>query len=465
MTIRFYKFGKRINSTKIPVDGDCEDVEANVILKDGCTITNPVVELANIDGAKMYKYNYAYIPDFSRYYYISEWKFVNRVLECHMTVDVLSSFKLSIVLSEQYVARADVEIAQAANVLDTTPLLTADFTSAETSGSQLYESGYTDGFFIVGIISPNAAMGSVDYYYFQNISEMKIFTSKLLGDVDWLNVGDISDELTKCLINPMQYVASCKFFPLHIDGITTSTAPIKLGFWDLGITGSKLTKLDTTAIRFVSVPKHPQMGEVGVFANIHPYAQYTFNLDPFGSFPLDSAKLANMDEIECRVNIDFTTGEAKLYIFGGSNSGLVSINYGKVGVDIPLSTATTGILGIAAGAVGGFVQEFSGFLGNELASAATGVCNTIAGAASNVHTQGSQNTRAFLVGSPKIYAHFQNISTEYISKFGRAVCKTMKIGDIRGFVKCVNPVLDNCIMTDSEHQQVLDYMTRGFYNE
>lgn len=464
MTIRFYKFGKRTNSTKIPIDGDCDDVVVNVVLKDGCSITNPVVEIVNSDSAKMYKYNYAYIPEFSRYYYVSEWKFVNRVLECSLSVDVLSSFKLSIILSEQYIARASVPLEQSANVLDTTPLITADYTSAIESGETLYESGYTDGFFVVGIISPGAAMGSVDYYYFNNITDMKTFTSKLLGDVDWLNVGDVSDELTKCLVNPMQYVASCKFFPLHIDGITTSTAPVKLGFWDLGISGSKLEKLETTVVRFVDVPKHPQTGEVGLFANIHPYSQYTFSLDPFGTFPLDSAKLTGLDRIECRVNIDFATGEAKLSILG-ENFGLVSINYGKLGIDIPLSTANTGILGIAAGVVGAVVQEFSGFLGNELASSATGVCNTIAGAASNVCTQGSQNTRAFLSGSPTIYAHFQTISTEYIGKFGRAVCKTMKIGDVTGFVKCVNPVLDGCIMTDGEHRQVLEFMSGGFYNE
>lgn len=63
-------------------------------LKDGCSVLSPSVVLT---GENLSGFNYAYIPEFSRYYFIKEITSVKSGLwEISMRVDVLETYKDSI---------------------------------------------------------------------------------------------------------------------------------------------------------------------------------------------------------------------------------------------------------------------------------------------------------------------------------------------------------------------------------
>ena len=66
MNVIFYSHLKRSNSTKLPSGG----TEIACVLKDDCSVISPVLE---IKTATLPDYNYAYIPDFGRYYYVNDW--------------------------------------------------------------------------------------------------------------------------------------------------------------------------------------------------------------------------------------------------------------------------------------------------------------------------------------------------------------------------------------------------------
>lgn len=95
ITVEFFNFSKRKNSTAIPTGA--AQKTASVLLKDDCTLENPVFELKAANIAEYGIYNYVHVSDFGRYYFI-----VNRtyktgsvvVIQC--TVDVLASFKAAI---------------------------------------------------------------------------------------------------------------------------------------------------------------------------------------------------------------------------------------------------------------------------------------------------------------------------------------------------------------------------------
>ena len=60
-------------------------------LKQECSISSPVIMIENENPVN---YNYAYIPEFNRYYYISDMVSVrNNLWRIYLTVDVLMSFK------------------------------------------------------------------------------------------------------------------------------------------------------------------------------------------------------------------------------------------------------------------------------------------------------------------------------------------------------------------------------------
>lgn len=62
------------------------------VLKDEVNIINPVINIAGIDSL-MADVNYAYIPQFNRYYYVDSITSLNTgLLQINLTVDVLQSF-------------------------------------------------------------------------------------------------------------------------------------------------------------------------------------------------------------------------------------------------------------------------------------------------------------------------------------------------------------------------------------
>ena len=73
-------------------------------LKESCDVLAPVI---NFECDALMKYNYAYIPDFRRYYFITKFtNVVNNVWEVEFKVDPLMSFKgdilaLSVVVDKQ----------------------------------------------------------------------------------------------------------------------------------------------------------------------------------------------------------------------------------------------------------------------------------------------------------------------------------------------------------------------------
>lgn len=91
MEVRFfYQFKKRKNSTLQP-SGDY--LQLNCTLKNGTSIINPVIECQLPFESSYSNYNYAFIPDFGRYYYISDLTWNNAIAEFTLQSDLLASFR------------------------------------------------------------------------------------------------------------------------------------------------------------------------------------------------------------------------------------------------------------------------------------------------------------------------------------------------------------------------------------
>ena len=91
MQIKFYynsseknKIGKSI-SRELTMNGN---------LRDECSVINPTIL---VEHSNLSNYNYVYIPEFNRYYFITEMTIVrNNLWRISLKVDVLESFKFNI---------------------------------------------------------------------------------------------------------------------------------------------------------------------------------------------------------------------------------------------------------------------------------------------------------------------------------------------------------------------------------
>ena len=75
-------------------------------LKDATSVLNPVLIIRTSDP--VYNYNYLYIQEFGRYYFINDIKSVNNnVWEISAHVDVLETYKAAILSNEAVIRRQD----------------------------------------------------------------------------------------------------------------------------------------------------------------------------------------------------------------------------------------------------------------------------------------------------------------------------------------------------------------------
>lgn len=76
-----------------------------IILKDMTTIDNPVIRIQTAEDIT--GFNYAYIPSLNRYYFVNDIEiYPNKIFILHLHIDVLESFKESILKSKALITKA-----------------------------------------------------------------------------------------------------------------------------------------------------------------------------------------------------------------------------------------------------------------------------------------------------------------------------------------------------------------------
>ena len=91
MTLDLYK---NLSDNKV-VDKSISQLGStlNGILREDCSVINPVILIEDFTGFNISNANYAYISEFGRYYYITNIVIINhKLFELHMHVDVLKTY-------------------------------------------------------------------------------------------------------------------------------------------------------------------------------------------------------------------------------------------------------------------------------------------------------------------------------------------------------------------------------------
>jgi hypothetical protein len=357
--VKFYNFSKDVVSTKRPTD---EGITTTCLLKEPCSIISPTISITGI--ANVYNYNYAYIEDFKRYYFISNWTFQNGLWYGSLSVDVLASFKDEIGAATEYVVRA--ESKSDGNIVDTVYPTKANCTIKKTvlsytDSSNPFVGGITEGgFYVVGVFNTDENTAGGISCYLMTKSQYKKFQSKLLDSSNWVT----EDAITKMSFNPLQYIATVTWYPFLpvklwdvSDWEVLTELPI--GWWQ--ITGVGCYRLPDDFIRelnfTLTVPKHPQASSRGAYLNTSPYSSYVLACWPFGIMELDSTYLYNSSTISCEIKIDFSTGGAYLTV-NNSVGNMIKQVGGNIGIPVQIAQIATNVTGALTGAqsaVGGAI--------------------------------------------------------------------------------------------------------------
>ena len=333
----FYKNDKKVNSTKLPVSSP-DDIMLSVELKDVVNLFTPSLIISTdtfVSGGHIInpmKWNYCYLPDFERYYFVRSWSWVLGRWECSLEVDVMASFKTEIGNTSAFVLRAASQYDP--DLIDTkypteTQISGAEQDTQTPSGNivtvwntNIKNASIDDGFYVISVINDDDnAIGGVSHYALSAYSMAELM-NKLYSAPTWMGITDanISNDLQKMLINPIQYINSCMWIPVGFTGgVGVRTIPI--GWWSITLSTGYAYRLDTAncvkdvSVSFPLTKTHPQFdAQKRRWLQLSPFTTAALYFPPFGFIPLDMTKIYMSSSLEVSVRLDVITGKGTLFI-------------------------------------------------------------------------------------------------------------------------------------------------------
>lgn len=468
-TVRLFRFSKRNNSTARPSGG----TSFPCTIKAESGVLNPDLIIDFGGAASFSDFNYAYIPDFDRYYWISEMINMGPVWNLKLRCDSLASWRDTIGSTSLYILRSSAE--SDGNIFDTYYPAKADSSLTVNSGTNPFsgsDGGISGGVFICGIVSKNATVGCIAYKAISSGGFSTLCTA-LLDDTLLENSGfDIKDAslpLQKSLADPLQYIKTCIWLPIS-EAEIVGTSQLGLYVWDWNIpvvpnTNVSMAQGYNTYTVSLTVPKHPQASR-GEYLNTSPYSNYWLNVPPFGVIQLDSTALKNVTSVTCRICLDYITGIGTLYVYAGNS--LLNKLEAKVGVPINLSQVTRDYLSAATTTVSSVAEGVQNAIFGNWAGAVSGAASGIESATRamipRVQSTGGNGGFSGLYGNPALYGQFFTIADEDLAHNGRPLCKVRTPASLGGFMT----VLDGDISapaTDAELSEIRSFLEGGFYYE
>ena len=469
IAVNFYTFKKRMNSTMRPENAFPAVTPAATyycILKAGCDVMSPVISLDYGIANNPTALNYAYIPDFNRYYFVKTWQWEERLWNIYLEEDVLATARDAIKNSTGYVLRSssDYDGTIMDELYPTKPYALVRNTQPDANP---WTSSMAAGRFVVGIINNQpGAMGAVSYYVMTN-SEFKSLIATLMNNTSWLNVptdflsGGIDENFLKTLFNPIQYIASVKWFPF-VPATLTDVNSLSYGWWNFNNFTAHPLDLTTpyySSFRF-TLPSHPQAATRGDYLNCAPFTRHLLSAGPFGDVALDANEF-HAGSIICDMAVDCVSGAGQLWITSSTTLGTyyrtvsadmgVDIQIAQMGIDRlgQFETVATGIedtlssaLGTAATAtnITNLVNPLGGIFNAASQGAQTvrtgvhAIANGIRASLPQMQTSGINGSVAAYYRSPFLKTEYYELVTEDQTEKGRPLAQTRSLANMNGYV-------------------------------
>lgn len=475
MDITLYKFNKKANSTAVP-GSSVESITVICQVKTPSSIISPVVQLSK--GTDPIDYNYAYIKEWKRYYFISDITYSLGVWVLDLRVDVLASFRSQIKASSQYVIRS--ASSSDGNIVDNFYPTKGNSTKGKTYGSVANINGttpvptYFDGILFTGcyVVQVYSNNNSAITAYAMNQTAFNSLLTNLMNYVP-SDMSDVSSGVAKQLFDPLQYIVSVQWFPNFPDkGTGAAASSISFGGYSIGVSGT-CNIIDPTAWDWVysdiTVAKHPDVTSFP-YMQLSPYSNYRLYFEPFGTIPLDTTRLYGVSEIRCGWFVDYQKGMVHLEVTDkADSSNVIATSDSVLGVDIPIAQLTSDYLGVGSSIVSGtgrvledlITGNIFGAAGDFISSIGSGVMSMIP----NVSGKGTPGSFLIFRGEqPRIEYQFMNIVERDNNRYGSPLCQSVVLSDLSGFTVCSQASMQTS-GTAAESEQIESYLNTGVYLE
>ena len=463
-TTKLFSFSKPTNSTKQPT-GDGRSVPCKMV--EPCGVVNPILVFNFGVSENPSSYNYAYISEFSRFYWIEEWTWSKGLWRAACRVDVLASWRSQIRSSSEYVLRSASEVSP--SVVDTYYPAVNSFSYVNSVFQPWNARTLSSGSYVIGLLggSDGDTTGGVTYYIASQ-TLLNQFMNGIMSEPGWMGVpAEISEELMKCLVNPLQYVTSVMWFPIDPNEWASSAVVPYVGWWKPDVALLALTSAFTAEGSAGTRGSHPQAGSNRTYLNYSPYTRLSVQIPPFGTVALNPDQFPPGSEIHYEIVVDGVSGEGKLKLYSQGNANAPIVMASRVGVQLSVGQSTNPIEntgGSILSSAGGMLEGFSNALDKAVGKVFSGVGNTL----SYLNPQFSNVTYAggvsSYIDSGRLIQEFVRTTETDNEHLGSPVCKKMSLASLSGYTMVLDPDID-IPATAEEKSQISSFMSSGFYIE
>ena len=465
MDVIFYTHNKRNNSLKLPTEGNT----IPCVLKDSTSITAPVLELKT---ATRPIYNYAYISDFGRYYYVKEWTYNKGIWICYLTVDVLTSWRSNILNTTAYVEYSSSLYSN--SIMD--PRMMSSEEKFYTHWEEPEESAVfnTNGCYILSIISTDAnGYNGACAVYALTQSQLSQFSATITaqGFLDGVWEG-----LKNIFNNPFDAIVSCRWIPFDYSMLSGEEKEIVVVYAGSGVNGKLLTNNFVTTNFGTAIPSRTETKD---YTDVAPFVTGVLYLPFVGTVPLDLNAFYPSNYVYIKIVCDVVTGDL-VYTLGQSAEFFVSTYSGNCATQIPLSNNMVDSLGMVAssgGIIGGLVTTVAGIVKKDpsliskgLGATGLGTYGTVRSAEVHTQTNGAISSR--------VGAHVQrtielvlirsivpdSTGTGRKETIGLPCFRTNLLSTLSGYCQCSGASV-SAPATDNELALINDYLNSGIYIE
>lgn len=474
MNANFYHFNKRKNSTLLPAGSP---QIAEIRLKDSTSILSPAIEVQTL--SQPYTHNYIYIPEYDRYYFVSNWTYERGIWIAQTVEDYLASWRNSIRGTTAFVELSSSNYSSYA--IDSR---VANLTSYSRRQAQFLMRGIlsgdihndASGSFIIDVINDNKLHKSgMSQKYILNRAQMNAFAGAFQEPGIW-------EQLKQFYTNPLDSIIDCYYLPIDIGlyvGVANASE-VKLGEYTVpGVSG--FTTLNTSlACRSFTMTFPIQFA----YSDFRRATACTCELFvPFcGTCALPVAHMMYTNTLYVDYSIDPNTGGVQAIAYNQDNSGddrdeyhILATASGNMKVQLPVGQVQTRI--------GGYLGAIQGVAGSAASALISKDPNTYLGGISAFQSLAAQaeikNMGAFdgsILGAcigdgqwqeARLHTTCYNTLTEpsdLTAVQGRPCGKTLQLSSLSGYCQTSGASVSMAGM-DSERDEVNRLLDSGIYLE
>lgn len=526
--VNLYRFEKKVNSTKQPIEPSWH-ATFQATPRRGVSVLAPVLAITSTDEYPLIGYNYAYIPRYKRYYWITDIKVEpNNLWWVYLSCDVLATYKTDIQNSTEYVARS--ASAYVGTIEDGMYPSKAGSYLSMTSKESPWVSDLYSGTYVVGIINgiSGATSTAVTYYAFTaaqyaNLLD-KLQNQTTMASILGITVKDgIVQGLTGCLqdisydvyiaqLNPIQYIVSSVYIPIGRASLDTGASTnVDIGRWRIpDFVAPTIGYRAVVNCGIIDIPHHPQAADRGEYLNNPPHSVYSMHFPGFGVIELNGTRVSRRPVIRAKVVFDPYNGNGYLYLGTDDpdeDEGALGILSGNIGIPVPVTQMLAtdlrgnlianvakiasnvlsdkgGVMTAATTTFGNFVAgaQLAGMTGTQQIDAAVNMPSNSAVTPVSPETNPSAifdgvqpiptlSMSGSVGGSSGLYGNWW-VKLEYFllvdednESLGRPLMQMKLLANCGGYTQCINPHVICIGATAQEAEMVNNYLSNGIFLE